>query len=186
MCIYVHTERIECINFQEFGAFILSKYTYKWDYIIYVIYVNVLIIRIFYSNICGDCDHDSKVHRFMSRIQVHFTFIIRYVIYTLIMLCFEIELICPSNNVTPKMFGSLLVINYFVSYWLDYIFNVFMQREKLFKCLASQQLISVGLSNYTCTMYNKNILMHHKNNFLIYKCLRNKSIKNNNMKYSIL
>ena len=41
------------------------------------------------SRIC-DCDHDSKVRRFMPRIQVHLTFIIQLVICTLIMLCLEI------------------------------------------------------------------------------------------------
>ena len=62
----------------------------------YVIYVNILIIHIFCSkctkpsSIYRDCDHDSKVRRFTSRIQVHLTFIIQHVIYTLIMLCCEI------------------------------------------------------------------------------------------------
>ena len=74
---------------------ILSKYTYKCYYIIYVIYVIILIICIFCEKCTKhspiwDCDRDSKVRRFMSRIQVHLTFIIQCVIYNLIMLCFEI------------------------------------------------------------------------------------------------
>ena len=37
------------------------------------------------------------------------------------------------------MFGSLFVINYFTNYWLDYIFNRFYSRKKLFNCLISLQ-----------------------------------------------
>ena len=79
--------------------------------------------------------------RFKSLIQVHLTFIIQYVIYTLIMLCFEIYLSYPSNNVSPKQFVFLLVINYFVNYCWIIFSQIFMQREKLFKCFVSSQFL---------------------------------------------
>ena len=59
-----------------------------------------------------------------------------HVIYSLIMLCFEILLSYPSNNVERKMFGSLLVINYFANYWLDYIFNGFYATRKIIQMFS--------------------------------------------------
>ena len=89
-------------------------------------------------------------------IQVHSTFIIQYVINTLIMLWFKIQLSYPSNNVTPKLFVFLLVINYFTNYWLDYIFNHFHQQEKLFKCLVSLQLYTQ--KKIIVNLYQKQLL----------------------------
>ena len=74
----------------------ICKYTY-YTYIFLKTHQTLWLPSIY-----GDCDHDSKVRRFMSRIQVHLTFIV--------------QLSYPPNNVTPKRFVFLLVINYFTNY----------------------------------------------------------------------
>ena len=73
------------VHFKQIYVSMLLCNIYKYTY-----YTNILLKMHQTANIYRDCDHTGKARRFIPRIQGHSIFIIQYVIYTLIILYFEI------------------------------------------------------------------------------------------------